>query len=458
MSNIIINSANRIKEWPRIEKYQNSTLRYSPTSNFPEFLEKTNGRPKLMRCWVTLDEVWDYRTDQYFFDYQIGVNRYKDDPKHHLYDWDTTTPTGISIKEHLLTHSEHCDEIMLNIRRYEGETADGTVSLDKYEEVVERVIEYYKNLCPNIRYIESCNESDYECFGGIDPAHYYELYRRIYRAVNRINNRNHYDIPLGVGGTATNAVMDKPQIWRSFLQNLAADKDPGRLIDFYSVHDYNEYPERISAFYKMHNVWIKELGLPELTIYVDEYGFTDTTGVWTDSLKNAAGVLHAMMMYAPISNMHFMPWCTFHNPINQMSFTQFLKLDDDSYVPTPNGNAMKMLHMLKTYQLEMNGENCSNITATGDDSGIAILVTNATDKAIPVNLSLVGLACDKVELTQYLCDTLHNNRLTGPQCNELLLTNRWNTNVQKESIEISASLDMYGFSLWVIKPLSLTNS
>ena len=40
---------------------------------------------------------------------------------------------------------------MLNIRRYEREVAvEHVISYEKYEEVVERVIEHYKELCPNI--------------------------------------------------------------------------------------------------------------------------------------------------------------------------------------------------------------------------------------------------------------------------------------------------------------------
>ncbi|MGI6373265.1 MAG: hypothetical protein ACOX1R_08845 [Caldicoprobacterales bacterium] len=236
MPKVTINVNKYVREWPRIEKYQNSTLRFSPPVDFPEYLEKVNGRPKLMRCWITLDEVWDYRTDEYFWNYEIGVNSYKDDPNHYDYDWGVTVPTGINFEDYLISHSKHCDEVMLNIRRYERETADGIVSLDKYEEVVERVIEYYKELCPNIRYIEVSNESDYLSFGGIDSKHYYKLYTRVYRAVRRLNQRHNYEIPLGVGGNAMNAVMDRPHIWREFLQNLANDKSEEPILDFYSMH------------------------------------------------------------------------------------------------------------------------------------------------------------------------------------------------------------------------------
>jgi len=279
-------------------------------------------------------------------------------------------------------------------------------------------------------------------------------YTREFSAVRRLNERHDYSLPLGVGGTAINAVMDRPHMWREFLQNLADDKDEKRMIDFYSVHDYNENPNRLSAFYNMHHAWIKELGLPDVPIYVDEYGFTKTTGVWTDNLKNASGVLVAMILASKLPGMYIMPWCTFHNPSYQMSFTQFLKLEDGTYASTPNGNAMRMLHMLKENELEMQGDHKNNVIATGDENGIAVLASNSTDKPMPVDLILKELPYERVIITQYLVDSLNNNRLTGPDCTELRLTNKWNEWVKKEdkSINILTVLDKHGFSLWIIEP------
>ena len=251
-----------------------------------------------------------------------------------------------------------------------------------------------------------------------------------------------------------NAVMDRPHIWREFLQNLANDKSEEPILDFYSMHDYSQDSNRLSAFYKMHQAWIKELGLPDLPIFVDEYGFTKTTGVWTDNLKNASGVLVAMILASHLPGMYIMPWCTFHNPDYQMSFTQFLKLEDGTYASTPNGNAMRMLHMLKRNELEMQGEHKNNIIATGDETGIAILATNSTDKPVAVDLTLKEVPYDRVTITQYLVDSLNNNCLTGPKCTELYLTDRWNEWVGKadKDVNINTVLDKHGFSLWVVEP------
>ncbi|XID90642.1 hypothetical protein ACF3MZ_19105 [Paenibacillaceae bacterium WGS1546] len=459
MPKVKIHTDKTVRTWPRVEGYQNSTLRFAPPADFPEFWAERHGRPQIMRCWVTLDEVWDYRTDEYDWNYQIGVNRYQDDPRHHEYDWGSTVPSEVRIQEYLSAHSRHCDEILLNLRRYEKETLTGILSLDKYEEVLERVIEYYKNLYPNIRYIEPCNESDYEVFGGIDTTHYYKLYTRAYRVVRRLNERHRYDVPLGIGGTAINAVMDRPHRWREFLQHLADDRSESRQIDFYSMHDYNGHPNRMKVFYEMHRAWIQELGLPDLPIFVDEYGFTQTTGIWTDSLKNASGVLSAILLSTQLPGMRIFPWCTFHNPSYQMSFTQYLRLEDGGYASTPNGNAMRMLHMLKTNELEIEGEHQSRIAATGDETGYAVLATNPSDKPMAVDLMLRQLREDSVTITEYRVDALNNNRLTGPACTELGLTNRWNgwTGGAEKGVDISAVLEPYGFTLWLIEPYKLSS-
>ncbi|MGG6311960.1 hypothetical protein [Paenibacillus macerans] len=448
-----INAAKAARTWPRVERYQNSTLRFAPPADFPAFWAGKHGRPRIMRCWITLDEVWDYRTDEYFWNYQIGVNRYVDDAQHHEYDWGATVPSEVHIQTYLSAHSEHCEEILLNLRRYEKETDQGIVSLDKYEEVVERVIEHYKHLYPNIRYIEPCNESDYLRFGGIGTGHYYKLFTRAYRAVRKLNERHRYEIPLEIGGTAINAVMDRPHLWREFLQHLADDQDERRKIDFYSMHDYNGHPNRMKAFYDMHHAWIKELNLPDLPIFVDEYGFTRTTGIWTDNLKNAAGVLSAMILSTRLPGMFIFPWCTFHNPAHQMSFTQYLLLEGGGFAATPGGNAMRMLYMLKTNELEMLGEHQHLVIATGDDTGYAILATNPSDKPMAVDLMLSGIPYGQVTVTEYRVDALRNNRLTGPASTELELTNRWNerSRESEQGFDIADVLEPYGFTLWLVE-------
>ena len=63
--NVTVETERVVRPWPRIERYQNSTLRYTPPADFPAFWASVNGRPRIIRTWITLDEVWDYRTDEW---------------------------------------------------------------------------------------------------------------------------------------------------------------------------------------------------------------------------------------------------------------------------------------------------------------------------------------------------------------------------------------------------------
>ena len=73
--NIVIDAATVLRAWPNVEKYQNTTLRYTPNTDFPEVMEEIIGKPDIIRLFVTLDEVWDYRTNEYHGNYLIGENR-----------------------------------------------------------------------------------------------------------------------------------------------------------------------------------------------------------------------------------------------------------------------------------------------------------------------------------------------------------------------------------------------
>lgn len=35
--------------------------------------EREYGKARITKCWLNLDEMWDYRTRQYDFNYRIGV-------------------------------------------------------------------------------------------------------------------------------------------------------------------------------------------------------------------------------------------------------------------------------------------------------------------------------------------------------------------------------------------------
>ena len=56
--NIVIDAATVLRAWPNVGKYQNTTLRYTPNTDFPEVMEEIIGKPDIIRLFVTLDEDW----------------------------------------------------------------------------------------------------------------------------------------------------------------------------------------------------------------------------------------------------------------------------------------------------------------------------------------------------------------------------------------------------------------
>ena len=117
--------------------YQNSTLRYVPPVDFPEYLASTLGRAKIMRVWITLDEYYDYKTGEKYPDYDIGRARCPVKEMYYHYDWGRTVPapSGTRFRDYLRSHSENADVLLLGIRRLEREVSDGIISYEKYTEI-----------------------------------------------------------------------------------------------------------------------------------------------------------------------------------------------------------------------------------------------------------------------------------------------------------------------------------
>jgi len=413
---ITVNYKNVIRELPRVEAYQNSTLRYTPPKEFPAYCAFQIGKAKIIRTWITLDEVWDYRTDTYNWDYQIGVNNYIGDKNHYNYDWGASRPTGPSFMDYLTSYAKEAEEVLFNIRRCEREVADGIISIEKYEEVVEKVIEHYKAICPNMKYIECCNEIELREFGGLTIEQYYVLYKATYRAVNRLNARNNYNIPLTVGGFAMSGCIDRiNNYWLNFLRLLASDNDPNKLIGFYSMHDYNPNPMRLLDFVNRHEELCRNLGLPDAPLFINEYGNCNCTGIPTDSLKNASGNIVGMNLSSHFRNAFVFPWCTFHNPGYQLSYTEFVDLGNGKFAPTPNGNAIIALHKLLKNEVEIYENTDYKAVATSENGKVAILISNPTEESINWEVEIPDWNGYNAKVTHFLCDSVHNNRVTGEE-------------------------------------------
>lgn len=449
---VVVNASRIIRKWPHIEKYQNTTLRYTPNTDFPKVMEEVIGRPQIIRLFITLDEVWDYRSDTYDWNYEIGVHKYENDPNHYHYDWPLTKPSIFHVRaeDYLMSHASCADEVLLNIRRYEREVTDGIVSIDKYEEVLEKVIHHYKQLCPNIRYIECSNEVEIPNFGNLTMRQYYPLYQRCYRVVQRLNTKEKYEIPLLVGGFGMSAGISNWSYWEEFLELLSNDKEC--VIDFYSMHEYHTNPSRILEFYVRHHAKLEELHLPTLPLMMSEYGLRVGIGDAgrPHNLQNASGEIAGMLLGSYCSELKMFPWCTFHNPNQQLGRTMFILNDANEYVPTPSGHTMTMFSMLGTDELLIEDYTNNHAVATIDDQQLCVLVANPAMQNPNITLTIEHLKKGKYRVKEYLVDEVHNNVLHDPSLTRLQTTKEWDIDVD-EDFTYKIQMQDNAFCLWILK-------
>ncbi|MBQ1259873.1 MAG: hypothetical protein IIX97_07150 [Clostridia bacterium] len=438
---IRIDTKERLGKYEDPTVWQNSTLRYSPPEDFPPYLAKEIGRAKIMRVWITLDEYWDHRTGAFYPDYDIGVARYDVSELHYPYDWKNIVPapSGTRFKGYLTSHAENADELLLNVRRYEREVSDGVITYDQYEEIFEKAVEYCKELAPNIRYIECCNEIDIKSFGLLSAEEYVRIYHCAYRAVRRLNQKHCYSLPLEIGGyAAAHPLIDFERV--TDIMRLLSESDIGTCpMDFYSYHHYDtsmtaalitrkefDLAElggvgKLRKLMQMHNEMLEKFSLPKKPVFLNELGKARTTGVDGDSLFNAAGLITYLIAYGSegLENMYPFPWCTFHNPELQISYTQFLLNEDGSYSATPNGMAIKMLHSLKGDKLKCTVSDSIGrdpefqAVATENDGIISVVCTNPSGETVPGFIEIYGLSDGVYKITGHACTSVLNNCVTG---------------------------------------------
>ncbi len=438
---IKVNRSEKLGRYIDPTRFQNSTLRYSPPEDFPAYMAKEIGRAEIMRVWITLDEYWDYKTGDFYPDYDIGVARYPVEELHYPYDWKNIVPapSGTRFKAYLTSHSKEADELLLNVRRLEREVSDGMITYDQYETIFEKAVEHCKELAPNIRYIECCNEIDIRSFGLLTAEEYVKIYLCAYRAVKRLNEKHSYDLPLELGGFAAAHPMT---VWKTMLDVVRMLKAEGVEMEFYSYHYYDAGAtanlvmnkmydvaklsgvNKLSYILQKHNEMLAEYGLPKRKVFLNELGRAKTTGVDGDSIYNASALITYLLAFgcADEPELYPFPWCTFHNPKLQISYTQFLLCEDTGYAMTPNGVAVKMLHGLCGERV---GTSVSEsfardpeytAVAVEDAKGISLIVTNPSAESVLGELEISDMSAGDYVIKGYLCDTSHNNCVTSAKC------------------------------------------
>ncbi|MBR3842915.1 MAG: hypothetical protein IKM38_06580 [Christensenellaceae bacterium] len=452
---ISINTNMKLRHWPEIARYQCTSLNNPPKSDFPAHWEALNGRPKIVRLTAKIDDLWDYRTDEYFWDYQIGSNRYGKDPV--VMDMmdkgkadSSFYPAGVRdvrYMEHLLSYAGGAEEVILFFRRYERAVVEGFISIEKYGEVIRTILEHHKELCPNIKYVE-INEPDCDVFGNLTMFEFYPFYKQLYKAVNTLNKKHQYEVPIQVGGPCLAFAPENFEAWEQFIRLYMLDDDPEKRLDYYSYHDYNSDTTRLGLVYEKHKKLAEQMGLKASPVFVNEFGAIVLADAKYDrALENATGIIRAMLMYSKYEDMHIFPWCSMHDPVAQRSLTQFIRGENGEYIPTPCGHAMRLMNMLKGTEVKLEGADEGMAAAVCDGSKTRLLITNCSDRAeeLHITIELSGGSC---EYEEYRVDKNHNNYYTDSTHRVLEVTKRGKFALQGSTVLLETRMEPYSFALW----------
>ena len=219
-------------------------------------------------------------------------------------------------------------------------------------------------------------------------------------------------------------------------------------MDFYSYHHYEaaNMPafirqgyfeiaqisdiEKLKLILKNHNDLAKEIGLPKRPVFLDEVGRAMCTGIKSDNLYNAAGLITYLIAFAnhELENMYLFPWCTFHNPQTQTSYTQFIINENGEYSATPNGMALIMLHKMNGSIVDVSIENAIGrdtayrSIAVKNDKSLYVLCVNPTNDIMPCRLYISGMEDSDYSVNEYKCNDKFNNCLTSNGNGELSVT------------------------------------
>jgi hypothetical protein len=442
-----IDASKQVRSFPDLTGYRNTSLQKVPAPVLAEIAEKTLGKPEITRCWLNLDEMWDYRTRQFNFDFQIGVDKYRDIPDKFRESWNWEIESSVSFYQYIKAFSEHSHLVMLTIRRYERDILDKKlpVSMEDWKMLFREGLKHYKKLFPNIRYVEVCNEYELKGFMGATDEEYYRFYRLAYEAVNEANKELGLkaDNCILVGGPVVTGSFDRLE---HFIEFYSQDKNQGKKLDFISWHEYHQDVSQTANREKEIKVMLTKynlsLNIPMFISEHDPFHFSDDKREY--HFANAAWLhktLYFTSLYSP--QIKIFPWVLYHNPKIQTKFMWFDGPDKPdtkaSEIHTlPLGASMKFLSMLKGKEVQV--EN----TITGKD---LVLATVQKDRFIieainyeeirNVKLTVRNLnkafpGSKKLRVIKYLIDSKHSNWLDNPEYqgdiekvedNEIALTN-----------------------------------
>lgn len=455
-------------EFPALASYWNTSVQKAPAPVIGDIAAKVFGKANITRCWLNLDEMWDYRNRQFTYDFKLGVDKYKAIKEKHRESWDWQEESPASFYQYMDAFSSNSEEIMLTIRRYERDILDKKlpISMEDWKIIFKTGLKHYKERYLNIRYIEVGNEYALKSFMHATPEEYYQFYKLGYEAVNEINQeldlKGNDRILIG-GPVVTGDILKKID---SFLSLYSKDNSKDKKVDFISWHDYHKEISVSANRQKEVEAIIQKFNLPEnLLLFVTEH---DPFHFKEDKLEyhdlNAAYLPKSLYFASQFSpNVKVFPWVLYHRKEIQTKFMWFtgpneVETEEAEIKMLPLGCSVKFLSMLQGEEVSVENtiDENSLVLAAYNNGKIVIEAINyeeQKDVMIAINSLEKVSKRGKIYIEKYLIDSNHSNCLTNPEYHGgIEKIEETFVKVRKGQITLEhTGLEKNGLILWVLK-------
>jgi hypothetical protein len=422
-----IDASKTVGPFPALTAYRNTSIQKAPAPALAALASRELGRAKITRCWLNLDEMWDYRTRKFTDDYPLGVHKYDDVAEKHTETWGSVSATNIPLQTYLRAFSKQSDEIMLTIRRYERDILDGKlgVTMADWKMMFKHALVVAKKAAPNLRYIEVGNEYALKGFAGATADEYYEFYKLGYQAVRQVNAELKLtgDDRLLVGGpVCTGDIIKKLKL---FFENFAKDPAADKRLDFVSWHEYHDKYAHTAHREAQVKAMMTAAGLAsDVPMFITEHDpYHPRAEAREYNLINGAALVKSLYFADKHSpGMKIMPWVLYHDVRIQTRFAWFdgpNKVDTkaDQIRMFPAGCSMKLLHQLsagREIAVDNSIEADHIVLASVDGMQVIVEAVNYGEPR-EVSIRVDQLPAEgSVRIVKYLIDEQHSNAVTHP--------------------------------------------
>jgi len=470
-----IDASKYFRPFPDLAAYRNTSIQKAPAPVLAELAEREFGKAKITRCWLNLDEMWDYRTRQFNDNYQIGVHKYDDVPEKFRESWNWVTETNVRFDDYLKAFGRHSDAVMLTVRRYERDILDGKlgVTMDDWKAIFKHAVKHSREICPNLRYIEVCNEYGVTGFIGCTHDEYYRFYRLAYQAVNEVNDELKLagDDRILVGGP--NAVRDAMKALNRFFENFSQDTSPDKRLDFVTWHEYhNRYADLAQREGQVKQMLAQNGLAQDLPLFITEHDpYHPKAESDEHNLINGAALVQSLYFTSRQSPaVKIMPWVLYHDGEIQTRFMWFEGPNEpdtkaDQLQMLPAGCSMKFLSMHKEWEIAVDNELGADelVLASVQNYGLVIEAVNYGEPR-DVRLRIeqlpkvfTALGDGKLQVVKYLIDRDHSNSVTHPDYpGGIEKVDECSLQPEAGAIVLEhAALPQHGIVLWQFTPAAL---